>query len=327
MENLYYHQVEFDSYPVFKYPPYTLALAAKLAEVAKTWKLDLLHAHYAIPHAACCYIAKQMLPDQSLKIITTLHGTDITLVGSDKSFFEITKFSIESSDGVTCVSDFLKQEVCREFQICSVPRVIYNFIDTDKYKPNGCTDFRRKLTTRGEKIIIHMSNFRPLKRVKDVIDVFKLIRAGMPAKLLLVGEGPEISTARERVAQNHLNDDVLFLGNQENVENLLAVGDLFLLPSEHESFGLAALEALACGVPVIGTSHTGIPELVDHGKSGYVLGLGDTETMAIRAIELLSDSRMQQQFSKYARESVVERFERKKIIKQYEAFYQEVLDG
>ncbi|MBU1317973.1 MAG: N-acetyl-alpha-D-glucosaminyl L-malate synthase BshA [candidate division Zixibacteria bacterium] len=327
MENLYYHQVEFDSYPVFKYPPYTLALAAKLAEVAKTWTLDLLHAHYAIPHATCCYIAKQMLADPHLKVITTLHGTDITLVGSDKSFYGITKFSIESSDGVTCVSNYLKQEVCKEFQICAEPRVIYNFIDVDKYKPNGCSDFRQKLTARGEKVIIHMSNFRPLKRIKDVIDVFRLIRAGMPSKLLLIGEGPEITSARDRVAQYHLTDDVLFLGNQDKVEDILTVGDLFLLPSEHESFGLAALEALACGVPVIGTSHTGIPELVDDGKSGYVLELGDTETMAIRGLELLSDPEMHRQFSEHARKSVTTRFEKSMIVKQYESFYQEVMGG
>ncbi len=325
MENLFYHQVDVAVYPLFKYPPYTLALSAKLAEVAKTWHLDLLHAHYAIPHATCCFLAKAMLKDSNLKVITTLHGTDITLVGSEKSFHQMTKFSIESSDGVTCVSDFLRKEVCKVFNICEEPRVIYNFIDIEKYKPNGCTEFKKKLTPRGEKIIIHMSNFRPLKRIDDVIDIFRLIRAGIPSKLLLIGEGPELAVAREKVAQYHLTDDVVFLGNQENVENILPIGDLLLLPSEHESFGLAALEALACGVPVIGTSQTGIPEVVDDGKSGFVLPLGDTETMASKGIELLSNERMHREFSEHARKSVSERFRDDIIVKQYEDYYREIL--
>jgi N-acetyl-alpha-D-glucosaminyl L-malate synthase BshA len=325
MENLFYHQVDFTTYPLFKYPPYTLALAAKLAEVAKTWNLDLLHAHYAIPHATCCFLAKAMLADGGPKVITTLHGTDITLVGSDKSYHRITKFSIESSDGVTCVSEFLKNQVCREFSICEEPRVIYNFVDTSKFRPNGCSDFKRRLTQSGEKVVIHMSNFRPLKRIGDVIDVFRLIRAGTPAKLLLIGEGPELATAREKVSQHHLQDDVLFMGNHENVETVLPVGDLFLLPSEHESFGLAALESLACGVPVIGTERTGIPEVVEDGKSGYVLPLGDTETMAIKGLELLLDEKKHREFSEYGRRSVAENFECNVVISQYESYYEEIL--
>jgi len=325
MENLFYHQVDVATYPLFKYPPYTLSLAAKLAEVAATWKLDLLHAHYAIPHATCCFLAREMLGDPSLKIITTLHGTDITLVGSDKSFHRITKFSIEASDAVTCVSEFLKMEVCKTFSICDLPHVIYNFIDVDKYKPNGCGDFRSRIAPNGEKLIIHMSNFRPPKRISDVVDVFRLIRAGIPSKLILIGEGPELAGARARAEQHHIVDDVIFLGNQESVENILTVGDLFLLPSEHESFGLAALEALACGVPVIGTSHTGIPELVDDGKSGYVLPLGDIETMAIRGLELLRDGDMHTRFSQHGRNSVIERFEKDMIIGQYEKLYEDVI--
>jgi N-acetyl-alpha-D-glucosaminyl L-malate synthase BshA len=325
MENLFYHQVDVAIYPLFKYPPYTLALAAKLAEVAKTWNLDLLHAHYAIPHATCCFLAKAMLKNNSPKVITTLHGTDITLVGSDKSFHQMTKFSIESSDGVTCVSNYLRKEVCKVFNVCEEPRVIYNFINTDKYKPNGCSEFKKKLTPRDEKIIIHMSNFRPLKRITDVIDIFRLIRAGTPSKLILIGEGPELANAREKVSQYHLTDDVVFLGNQEHVENVLPIGDLLLLPSEHESFGLAALEALACGVPVIGTSHTGIPEVVDDGKSGYVLPLGDTETMASKGLELLSNENMHREFSEHARKSVSERFRDDIIVKQYEDYYEEIL--
>jgi len=325
LENLYYHQVEVSVYPLFKYPPYTLALAAKLAEVTKTWKIDLLHAHYAIPHATCCYLARLMLGDNAPKIITTLHGTDITLVGSDKSFYEITKFSIESSDGVTCVSNYLKDEMCREFAICTKTRVIHNFVDTDRYKPDGCSEFRRNLAPNGEKIVMHVSNFRPLKRIADVIEVFRLIRSGMPTKLLMIGEGPELERAKDMVARYHLKDDVIFLGNQENIENILPIGDLFLLPSEHESFGLAALEALACGVPVIGTSHTGIPELVDDGKSGYTLPLGDTEAMAKKGLELLSDPEKHGRFSDHARKSVVERFRQDMIVKQYEDFYEEIL--
>lgn len=325
MENLFFHQVDVTAYPLFKYPPYTLTLAAKLADVASTWDLDILHAHYAIPHATCCHLAREMLPERKLKIITTLHGTDITLVGSDKSFYRITKFSIEASDMVTSVSNYLKMEVCKEFSICDEPRVIYNFIDTSRYRPNNCSDLKKRFAPNGEKIVIHMSNFRPLKRVKDVIDIFRLIRAGRPAKLLMIGEGPELGTARARVEQHHLTEDAIFLGTQENVERLLGVGDLFLLPSEHESFGLAALEALSCGVPVIGTSHTGIPELVDDGKSGYVLPLGDVETMAIRGLDLLSNPEKHKQFSEHARKTVVERFDEQKIVNQYESLYEEAL--
>jgi N-acetyl-alpha-D-glucosaminyl L-malate synthase BshA len=327
LENLYYHEVEVSVYPLFKYPPYTLALAAKLAEVAETWNLDLLHAHYAIPHATCCFLAREMLGDSSPKIITTLHGTDITLVGTDKSFYHITRFSMESSDGITCVSNYLKQEICREFRIRHDPEVIHNFVDADRYKPDGCAEFRENIAPNGEKVVIHMSNFRPLKRIGDVIDIFRLIRSGAPSKLLMIGEGPELARARERVAQYHLDDDVLFLGNRENVEDILPIGDLLLLPSEHESFGLAALEALACGVPVIGTSHTGIPELVDDGRSGYVLPLGDTETMAKKGLELLSNSRKHRQFSEHARKSVIDRFEQAKIVSQYEDFYKRILAG
>jgi len=326
MENLFYHQVDVSMYPLFKYPPYTLALAAKLAEVARTWKLDLFHAHYAIPHATCCFLAREMMgAADAPKVITTLHGTDITLVGSDRSFYEITKFSMETSDGLTCVSNYLKQEVCSVFHICNEPHVIYNFVDLNKYKPDGCSDFKKKLSPNGEKIVIHMSNFRPLKRIEDVVNIFRLIRSGMPSKLLMIGEGPELARAREMVTQYHIADDVVFLGNQENVEQVLSIGDLFLLPSEHESFGLAALEALACGVPVIGTSHTGIPELVADGKSGFVLPLGDTENMAIKGLDLLSNDRMHSEFSKHARESVAERFSEDVIIKQYESYYEEIL--
>lgn len=325
LENLYYHQVEISVYPLFKYPPYTLALAAKLAEVTKTWKLDLLHAHYAIPHAMCCYLANLMLGEGGPKIITTLHGTDVTLVGSDKSFYEITKFSMEASDGITCVSNYLKSEICEIFHICEKSKVIYNFIDTEKYKPNGCQEFKKKMAPNGEKIVMHVSNFRPLKRIRDVVDTFRLIRSGTPAKLLLVGEGPDVQLAQDLVSQYHLKDDVVFLGNQENIESVLPIGDLFLLPSEHESFGLAALEALSCGVPVIGTSHTGIPELVEEGKSGYTLPLGDTENMAKRGLELLSDPDKHKRFSEYGRKSVAERFDQEKIVKQYEEFYNEIL--
>ncbi len=325
LENLYYHEVEVSVYPLFKYPPYTLALAAKLAEVARTWDLDLLHAHYAIPHATCCYLARAMLGDDSPKIITTLHGTDITLVGSDKSFYEITKFSIESSDGITCVSDYLKQEICREFKVCRRPEVIPNFVDIERYKPGVNAEFKKRMAPSGEKIIMHLSNFRPLKRIGDVVDTFRLIRSGIPSKLVMIGEGPELAHAREMVAQYHLEDDVIFLGNRENVEEILPVGDLLLLPSEHESFGLAALEALACGVPVIGTSHTGIPEVVDDGKSGYVLPLGDTESMAKMGLELLSDAEKHARFSAHGRQSVSDRFEQGKIVRQYEDFYERIL--
>ncbi|MBD3381867.1 MAG: N-acetyl-alpha-D-glucosaminyl L-malate synthase BshA [candidate division Zixibacteria bacterium] len=320
--NLFYHQVETSNYPLFKYPPYTLTLAARIAEVACKHKLDLIHAHYAIPHAICGHLAKQMVTECDLKLITTVHGTDVTLVGSDKSFVDITRFSIEVSDAVTAVSSHLKDEVCRTFNICDDIEVIYNFIDPERYKPGDPYNLKCKYAPAGEKLVIHMSNFRPLKRIGDVMEVFLKLNEKVKSKLILIGEGPEIATATKFVNEHNLSGDVFFMGSRHNIEDILPAGDLFLLPSEHESFGLAAMEALCCGVPSIGTHTTGLKELISDGKSGYVCDLGDTDTMAQKAVEILTDNEKWQSFSKYARQSVIEKFHYDKIVGQYENLYE-----
>jgi N-acetyl-alpha-D-glucosaminyl L-malate synthase BshA len=330
LDNLYYHQVETSNYPLFKYPPYTLTLAAKIAEIADQENLDLIHAHYAIPHAICGYLAKQMLaPKRDLKIITTLHGTDVTLVGSEKSFKEITKFSMMSSDAVSAVSLHLKNEVCKTFRLCDEGRmeVIYNFIDPERYHPGDPCKLKQKFAPNGEKLIMHMSNFRPLKRIPDVIETFRKINHKIKSKLVLIGEGPEIGTANEMISTYDLAGDVFLMGSRQNVENILSAGDLFLLPSEHESFGLAAMEALCSGVPVIGTWLTGLPELITEGKSGFLCDIGDTESMAEKSVMLLSDNKMWQEFSDYAHKSVGEKFHYEKIVGQYEDLYRKVLNS
>ena len=268
-----------------------------------------------------------MVTNRDLKIITTLHGTDVTLVGSDKSFKEITRFSINTSDATTAVSQHLKNEVCRTFHRCDNIEVIYNFVDSDKYQPGDIGGLRAKFAPEGEKIIIHMSNFRPLKRIPDVIDTFTKIRRRIKSKLILIGEGPEISSACEIIKENDLSGDVIFMGSRQNVSKILSAGDLFLLPSEHESFGLAAMEALCCGVPAIGTALTGLPELIDNGKSGYICNIGDTECMAARALELLTDEAKWKSFSEYARQSVIDKFHYQTVVDQYEALYERVVNS
>ena len=318
--------METSSYPLFKYPPYTLTLAAKIAEIAVKEDLDIVHAHYAIPHAICGYLAKQMIPEKNLKVITTLHGTDVTLVGSEKSFWDITRFSIVSSDASTAVSKHLKKEVCKTFNICNDIEVIYNFIDPAKYKPCDPCDLRKTYAPNGEKLVIHMSNFRPLKRIPDVIDTFAKIYKQIKSRLILIGEGPDTATATQMAENYGISDDVLFLGSRQDVASLLSAGHLFLLPSEHESFGLAAMEALCCGVPAIGTDSTGLPELIDHGKSGFLCKLGDTDDMAEKAVKLLSDEDMWESYSKHARKTVSEKFNYEKIVAQYENMYEKVLN-
>lgn len=327
LDNLFYHQVESSNYPLFKYPPYTLTLAAKIAEIAVQEDLDIVHAHYAIPHAICGYLAKQMIPEKNLKVITTLHGTDVTLVGSEKSFFNITRFSITSSDAVTAVSQHLKEEVCKTFDLCDDMEVIYNFIDPAKYQPGDPCRLRRKYAPNGEKLIVHMSNFRSLKRIPDVINTFAKIHEKIKSRLLLVGEGPDSALAAQMVKELGLTNDVIFLGSRHNVENFISVGSLFLLPSKHESFGLAAMESLCCGVPAIGTLGTGLPELITDGKSGFLCKIGDIDDMAEKAIMLLSDKSMWKTFSEYARKSVSEKFHYEKIVGQYEAMYERVVNS
>jgi N-acetyl-alpha-D-glucosaminyl L-malate synthase BshA len=328
--NVYYHGVETTAYPLFKQPPYSLALASKMAEVSKTSNLDILHVHYAIPHATSAYLAKQLLIADNApvpKIITTLHGTDITLVGSDPSFYDITRFSINMSDGVTAVSHYLAGETNDVFKVTKPIRVVHNFFDEARFKPKSDQCQRSEFAFDNEFLIAHVSNFRPVKRAMDVIDTFERIKNEVPARLLLVGEGPDTVLVRRQINKRGLQDKVIFLGNQSRVEAVLPCADLFLLPSEEESFGLAALEAMACGVPVIGTSGTGLVEVVEDYRNGFLLPVGDTVSMARAGIALLKDSNRLNEFKRSASESALRRFSSEKIVKQYEHFYEEVLNG
>lgn len=329
VENLFYHPIDATTYPLFKSPPYTLPLAVKMVEVSKNCELDLLHVHYAIPHAASAYLARQILAKDGdpPKIITTLHGTDITLVGVDASFYDITKFSINESDGVTAVSKYLAEETVREFKIKRPIEVIYNFFDSSRF--GNCNEpcLKSQFDSEDKFLITHVSNFRPVKRVPDVIDIFEGIRASLPAKLLLVGEGPDSTLVRRLVHKKGLDDDVIFLGTQVSVETILACSDLFLLPSQEESFGLAALEAMACGAPVIGSLGSGIGEVTENGATGFLHDVGDTTRMADSAIELLSDPKRHKLFKENSRKRARDNFNDKKIVDHYERYYKEILAG
>ena len=328
--NLVFHSVDTSAYPLFKFPPYSLPLASKMADVSREFDLDILHMHYAIPHATCAYLAREILRGTSAKlprIVTTLHGTDITLVGSDPSFFDITRFSINASDGVTAVSHYLAAETKEVFNLERGIRVIHNFVDDARFRP-GCQQLcRTKLVRDAKFLITHISNFRPVKRVLDVVDVFDRIQAEVPARLVLIGEGPDSVLARRQVKKRRLEDKVTFLGNQEHVEEVLACSDLFLVPSEEESFGLAALEALACGVPVIGTAGTGLVEVVEDYRNGFLLPVGDTASMARAGLALLKDSNRLLDFKRAAAEMAAAKFGADKIVSEYEAYYEEVLNG
>jgi len=328
-QNLFFHGVETTAYPLFKHPPYALTLAAKMADVSCNYRLEILHVHYAIPHATSAFLARQLTRScPAPKIITTLHGTDITLVGSDPSFFDITKFSIDASDGVTAVSKYLADETQEIFELEKPIKVIHNFFDGDRFQPNGgdCCK-RREFAADDEFIIAHISNFRPVKRTIDVIEIFEKIAARLPARLLLIGEGPETILARRQVNKKNLNDRVDFLGNQSRVEAVLPICDLFLLPSEEESFGLAALEALACGVPVIGTLNTGLVEVIEDNVNGYLLPIGHTSEMAEAGIELLRDKNKLDIFKQNAYSLATKHFNKEKIVSEYENYYQEILHG
>ena len=328
VENIFFHEVEMSSYPLFEFPLYSLALASKMVEVAEYEKLDLLHVHYAIPHASSAYLAKQMLKGKrELKILTTLHGTDITLVGLEPSFLPLVKFSIEQSDGVTAVSRFLKEKTLTNYDIEKEIDVIPNFIDTDVYKPaaNGC--FRKNLAAKGEKIIVHISNFRPVKRVSDTIRVLEKIIKEVPSKLILVGDGPDRSECERLCRELHLCDQVKFLGKQEGLVEILNSADLFLIPSQSESFGLAALEAMACGVPVISSSVGGLPELIRHNESGFIAEIGDIDRMAKYAVDLLTNEKKYALFSANARKRSIEMFDKSIIVPMYEEHYLKVLNS
>ncbi|MBA2173897.1 N-acetyl-alpha-D-glucosaminyl L-malate synthase BshA [Halobacillus locisalis] len=324
--NIYYHEVEVSNYPVFQHPPYDLALANKMAEVINREELDILHVHYAMPHAICAILAKQMC-NRDVKIITTLHGTDITVLGIDSSLKQMIKFGIEESDQVTAVSSSLVDQTRDMLDTTKEIDVIYNFVDEREYFRKDNRSLREDYCiNEEEKVMVHISNFRKVKRVQDVIYTFSLVEKQIPSKLLLVGDGPEYSDCRQLVQDLELEDRVLFLGKQENVSDLLSISDLKLLPSEKESFGLVLLEAMACGVPCIGTNIGGIPEVIDHGETGYIAELGNVEQMAYYATRMLGDDTVMHEMSQKARAVVQEKFASTTILEQYEALYEQVLE-
>lgn len=330
--NIHYHEVEVSRYPLFDYPPYDLALATRMAEVAQLYDLDLLHVHYAIPHSVSAMLARQMLASGSrgrrLPFVTTLHGTDITLVGLDRSYLPITRYSIEQSDGVTAISNYLKDRTQRVFDVKKSIEVIYNSVNCDVYFRNTklAEELRREYAPDNQRVLVHLSNFRPVKRVTDVIEIFDRVRKRIPSRLLLIGDGPDRSVAEWLAVQKGIHDDVLFLGKQDQIYEKLSIADIMLLPSELESFGLAALEAMACEVVPISTRAGGVPEVIDHGTSGFLADVGDVETMARYAIELLSDENRLREMGKRARAVAMDRFCSTKIVKQYEDFYRRVLE-
>lgn len=323
---LTFHEVPVTRYPLFKYPPYTLALATKLAALAREHPIDILHAHYAIPHAISAYLCKQMLGENAPKIVTTLHGTDITLLGLDESFYEITRFSLQQSDGVTAVSSYLADETQRLFCTDCPAEVIHNFIDLERFSPKRFDPaLRARYACQDEALLGHLSNFRWVKRPQDVIRTFHRVAQHHPARLLMIGDGPDRETAERMADELGVRDRIYFVGSDNEVEQLLPVLDLFLLPSEQESFGLAALEAMACGVPVIATEVGGLPELVENGRSGYLLPLRDVEGMSARAIEILSSPELHAELKQGAR-ARAEQFAETAIIDRYEAYYRRVID-
>jgi len=324
---IHYHEVEVVTYPLFDYPPYALALATKMAEVAEHYELDLLHVHYAIPHSVSAYLAQQMLAPRRLPVVTTLHGTDITLVGQDRSFLPITRFAIEQSDGVTAVSNYLRDVTRREFNVTRPIEVITNFVNCDRYQRTVDGARRKEFAPQGEFLIAHLSNFRPVKRLPDVIEVFARVRRELPARLLLIGDGPERANAEYLVREKDISDDVLFLGKQSNVADTLGLCDLFLLPSDLESFGLAALEAMACEVAVIAADVGGLRELIQPGQDGCLVPARDVAGMARCALELLRQPERARQMGQRARQTARARFCSTLVIPRYEAFYENLLNG
>lgn len=323
-----YHEVEVSTYPLFQYPPYSLALASRMAEVAESYALDLLHVHYAIPHSISALLARQMLaPRRRLPFITTLHGTDITLVGADRSYFPITKFSIEQSDGITSVSHYLRNRTLEVFAVEKEIRVIQNFVNCEIYQPDPERRWRSELAPAGEKLLIHISNFRPVKRVFDCIRILEQVRRQAPAHLLMVGDGPDWMPAQSLARELGVEKHVTFLGKQGHVERLIPQAYVLLLPSELESFGLVALEGMACGVPPVATQVGGVGELVTHGVDGYLEPVGDIPAQAARVIALLSDEALYNQVSGAARQTALTRFCTSLIIPHYEQYYQEICGG
>jgi len=329
--NIHFHEVEVSRYPLFDYPPYDLALATRMAEVAELYDLDLLHVHYAIPHSVSALLARQMLAaspsKRKLPFVTTLHGTDITLVGLDRSYLPITRYSIEESNGVTAISRYLRDITLKDFEIKNPIEVIYNFVNCDLYVRDAEAPQRRlEYASPDERILVHLSNFRPVKRVTDTIEIFDRVHKTLPSKLMLIGDGPDRSKAEWLAVQKGIHEDVLFLGKQDRVREKLALADVMLLPSELESFGLAALEAMACSVVPIATRVGGLPEVIDSGNTGFLAPVGDVDAMANFAIGVLSDDAKLAKMARQARAVAQSQFCTTKIIPQYEQFYRRVLE-
>ncbi len=322
---IHYHEVEVSTYPLFQFPPYCLALASRMAEVAERHSLDLLHVHYAIPHSISGMLAREIVaPKRRLPVITTLHGTDITLVGADRSYFLITKFSIEKSDGITAISEYLRARTVDVFSVANEIRVIRNFVNCDMYRPAREKRSENPYTPAGEKVMMHLSNFRPVKRVMDCIRILETVRKDVGAHLLMVGDGPERGPAESLTHELGLDDHITFLGKQDHIERLLPLADVLLLPSDLESFGLAALEAMACGVPPVATRVGGVPELVTDGVDGYLETPGDVAAQSARVAAILSDEALHSRLAEAARAAAVAKFCSSRVIPLYERYYQEV---
>lgn len=328
-ENLYFHEVSVNTYPLFEYPPYSLSLTSKMVDVVRFEKLDLLHVHYAIPHAASAVMARDILATHGIRIpiVTTLHGTDITIVGQDPSFAPVAEYSIRQSDGVTAVSAYLKQETLARFDVPSDIEVIPNFIDTTRFRPLNKGHFRQALCPNAEKVLVHVSNFRPVKRATDVVHVLHRIRQeGVAAMLLLVGDGPDRVPAEHLARELGVYEHIRFLGKQEPVEEILSIADVFLMPSGSETFGLAALEAMACGVPVVSTDIGGLPELVEDNVSGFLRPLGNIDALTEATSRLLKDEELHTRMAEGALRRAVDHFDQDIIVPQYESYYERVRD-
>jgi N-acetyl-alpha-D-glucosaminyl L-malate synthase BshA len=328
LPRIHYHEVEVSTYPLFQYPPYCLALASRMAEVAVAYDLDVLHVHYAIPHSISAMLAQQMLaPIRRLPFITTLHGTDITLIGADRSYFPITKFSIEQSNGVTSISDHLRTETIEVFGIANEIRVIKNFVNCDRHKPDDAKTGAARYAPNGEKLLIHLSNFRPVKRVQDCIRILAEVRRHTPAHLLMCGDGPERGPAEHLARELKVDRHVTFLGKQDHVERLIPLAHVLLMPSEMESFGLVALEGMACGVPPVATKVGGVPECVTDGEDGFLEAVGDIPAQSARIVELLTDEDLHHRMAKAGRRNANDRFCTDTIIPLYEQYYRDVLEA
>ena len=324
-QHIHFHEVEMMNYPLFDHPPYTLALASAMSNVAKTESLDLLHVHYAIPHSVSAYLARAMLKPRRLPFVTTLHGTDITLVGADRSYLPITRFAIDESDAVTAISDYLRQVTVREFKTRRPVEVIPNFVNCDVFRPADKKCRRAEFAPGGEKVLAHLSNFRAVKRIPDVVEIFALVRQKIPAKLLMIGDGPERTVAEWMVREKKIEQDVIFMGKQNQVQDLLNCADVLLLPSDLESFGLAALEGMACGVPAICSRVGGVPEVLRDGVEGFLVEVRDVQTMAARALQILTHPKRQAKMARAARERAQSTFCSSHIIPLYEDLYERVL--